>query len=160
MEEKLIEDSPGSEAIEGPGSLPFCNLSGQSLGLTLGFPSAQPLPPCTALPVAFHHKSKLLLTRKSLQTRWCAYVLLCYLLVDVHISQADAELPSTGDHSTVRGCALTLQLQDGAHVLQQGGESHMDHISLSATLGSFLHCAHLNGSPACCSPSSLPFPLR
>lgn len=35
MEEKLIEDSPGSEAIEGPGSLPFCNLSGQSLGLTL-----------------------------------------------------------------------------------------------------------------------------
>lgn len=130
MEQKPIEAPPGSEATEGSGSLPFCYLSGQSLGLTLGFPSAHPLPPGTASPVAFCHKSKLILTSKSLQTRWCAYVLLCYLLVDVHISQADAELPSTGDHSTVRGCALTLQLQDGACVLQQGGQSYMDHVSL------------------------------
>lgn len=92
-------------------------------------PSAHPFPPGTVSPVAFCHMSTLFLIRKSLQIRWYAYVLLCYLVVDVHISQADAELPSTSDHSTVSGCALPLQLEDGAHVLKQGGQSHMEHVS-------------------------------
>lgn len=56
--------------------------------------------------------------------------MLCYLVVDVHVSQADTELPSTGDHSTVSGCALPLQLKDAAHVLKQGGQLHTEHVAL------------------------------
>lgn len=56
--------------------------------------------------------------------------MLCYLVVDVHVSQANAELPSTGDHGTVSGCALPLQLEDAAHVLKQGGQLHTEHVSL------------------------------
>lgn len=93
-------------------------------------PSAHPLPPGTASAVAFCYISTLLLIRKSLRIRWYAYVLLCYLVVDVHISQADTELPSASDHSTVSGCALPLQLKDGAHVLKQGGQLHTEHVSL------------------------------
>lgn len=67
---------------------------------------------------------------EKLTNRWYAYILLCYLVVDVHITQADAELPSTSDHSTVSGCALPLQLKDGTHVLKQGGQLYMEHVSL------------------------------
>ena len=93
-------------------------------------PSAHPPAPCTASPAACCHMSRLLRIRNSLRSRRYAYVLLCYLAVDVHVSQADAELPGTSDDSTVSGCALPLQLQDGAHVLQQGGLLHTEQVSL------------------------------
>lgn len=68
--------------------------------------------------------------KKSSQIWRSAYILLCDLVVDVHVSQADTELPSTGDHSTVSGCALPLQLKDAAHVLKQRGQLHTEHVSL------------------------------
>lgn len=125
MEQKQIEAPSGSAAT---GSLPYCYFSGRCLGLTLGFPTF-PLHTHSLL-VQLHQLPVVTLLRSCLQIGWYAYILLCYLVVDVHVSQANAELPSTSDHSTVGGCPPPLQVKDGAHVLKQGRQLYMERVSL------------------------------
>lgn len=153
INQKQIEIPSGSAATEGSGSLLCCCGSGQCLGLTLEspMPSIHPLPPGTNFTSGLCSQNQTLPRKKSSQRRGSAHILLCYLVVDVHVSQANAELPSTGDHSTVSGCALPLQLQDAAHVLKKGAEAHTEHTALLPH-SAHSSCAHLLSSPALCSP--------